>query len=135
MKDLIPEEIRNIFEEILKAEQQISCGLYEPYNAFVAPGDAVTAISASGRVMLGREAVCEATVNVAAGNVREHDRFVEYISFGGAQDMYYAVLKTGVEIDQEDGSTDSLCWVITLVIQKVEGSWKLIHRHNTRAKR
>ena len=49
--------------------------------------------------------------------------------------MYYAVLKSGVEIDKDDGGTDSLCWIITLILQKVEGNWKLVHRHNTRAKR
>lgn len=135
MKHSIPEEVRHTLEAILKAEQQISCGLPEPYNAFVAPGDAVTAVSASGRTMLGHEAVCGATAGVAAGNVREHDRFTEYISCGGTQDMYYAVLKSGVEIDKDDGSTDSLCWVITLIVQKIGGTWKLVHRHNTRAKK
>ena len=135
MKNAIPEEIRHVLEEILKAEQQISCGLSEPYNAFVATRNTASAVSASGRVMLGHQAVCDATVNVAVGNVGEHDRFIEYISCGGTGDMYYAVLKSGVEIDKDDGGTDSLCWVITLILQKVEGNWRLVHRHNTRAKR
>lgn len=135
MNGSMPEDVRKALEDILAAEQKISVGASEPYNRLVAPGDAVTAVSASGRVMVGRQAVCDATVNVARGNVREHDRFIEYISCGGAGDMYYAVLKSGVEIDKDDGSTDDLCWVITLVMQKVEGAWRLVHRHNTRAKR
>lgn len=134
MNHPFPPGAHRAIAEILHAEQQISMGLSEPYNSLVAPGDTVTAISASGRVMLGNQAVCNATVNVAQGNVREQNRFIQFISQDATEDMCYTVLKSGVEIFKEDGSKDELCWVITLVLKKLDGKWVLVHRHNTRAK-
>ena len=37
--------------------------------------------------------------------------------------------------DKEDGTSDELCWIVTLVIKETADGWKIIHRHNTRSKK
>ena len=135
MKPELPKQLKELVDSVLDAEILISYAKPEPYNVFVADGDGVTAVSASGRVMVGSDAVKAATVTVSNGNLGESGRFVEYISGDVTDDMMYAVIKTGVTITKDDGSVGELCWVITFVFRKMEdGNWLLVHRHNTRSK-
>ena len=135
MKPELPKQLRKMVDKVLEGEIQISYASSEPYNAFVAEGDGVTAVSASGRVMVGCDAVKQATVTVADGNTGETGRFVEYIAGDATEDMMYALFKTGVTISKSDGSASELCWVVTFVFRKMEdGRWMLVHRHNTRSK-
>lgn len=135
MKPQFPEQLKDLVDRILEAEIQISYSTPEPYNAFVADRENVTAVSASGRIMSGSDEVKAATTMVSKGNVGESGRFVEYISGEVTDEMMYALIKTGVTIHKDDGSTGDLCWVITFVFRRMEdGSWMLLHRHNTRAK-
>jgi|GEM_PF-1015694 len=131
---VLPESLQRTIDALLEAETQISYAKPEIYNAFVAAGAETTAVSASGRVMKGADAVREATVNVSRGNVGEKNRFIEKIACDYVDGMCYFVIKSGVEIDKEDGTTDSLCWVITYVLKEIDGKWMLVHRQNTRAK-
>jgi len=131
---VLPESLQRTIDALLEAETQISYAKPEIYNAFVVPDSDTTAVSASGRVMKGADAVREATVNVSRGNVGEKNRFVEKIACDYVDGMCYFVIKSGVEIDKEDGTTDSLCWVITYVLKEIDGKWMLVHRQNTRAK-
>lgn len=134
MKNALPESASRALDALLDAETQISYSRPEIYNAFVAPGENITAVSASGRIMTGTDEVRAATVNVSKGNVGERNRFVEYLACDYVDGMCYVILKSGVDIDKEDGTTDSLCWVITYVLKEIAGEWKLVHRHNTRSK-
>lgn len=131
----LPEEIREAVKNIIAAEIEISYANPEKYNSYVDDSDDVTAVSASGRLMKGTQEVCGATVAVSHGNVGEHGRFVDWISCGYSGGLAYVVLKSGVNIDKEDGSSDNLCWIITLIMRETSGGWKLIHRHNTRSKK
>jgi len=131
---VLPESLQRTIDALLEAETQISYAKPEIYNAFVAAGAETTAVSASGRVMKGADAVREATVNVSRGNVGEKNRFIEKIACDYVDGMCYFVIKSGVEIYKEDGTTDSLCWVITYVLKEIDGKWMLVHRQNTRAK-
>lgn len=131
----LPEELKKIVGDIIAAESEISYGMLDLYNFYVAEGGGVTAVSASGRVMKGTREVRDASVTVSRGNVGERDRFIEDISCDYINDMAYVVFKTGVTIDKEDGSTDDLCWVITLVIKNTPDGWKIVHRQNTRSKK
>ena len=131
----LPDDLQKVIDEILAAEVRISYGEPEKYNAYVSDSDSVTSVSASGRTMLGSEEVRAASVMVSKGNKGERDRFVEWISCDYANGMAYAVFKTGVTIDKEDGTSDELCWIVTLVIKVTADGWKIIHRHNTRSKK
>lgn len=126
-------QLQKTVEQVLAAERQISVGDPVPYNQFVADGETVSSVSASGRVMLGDQAVKAASEQVAKGSIGESDRFVEYLACDCSDDMFYSVVKTGVTIHRDDGSHNSLCWVITLIFKKIDGVWKLIHRQNTRS--
>lgn len=131
-----PKQLREMVDKVLAGEIQISYSQSEPYNALVADGDGITAVSASGRVMVGSDAVKQATVSVSEGNTGETGRFIEYIAGDLTDDMMYGVIKTGVVISKNDGSISELCWVVTFVFRKTEdGSWMLVHRHNTRSKK
>ncbi|HHU06089.1 MAG TPA: hypothetical protein GXZ65_06390 [Clostridiales bacterium] len=134
MKKALPESLQHTIDAMLEAETQISYGKPEIYNAFVSPNANTTAVSASGRVMTGADAVREATVNVSKGNIGERNRFVEKIACDYVEGMCFFVIKSGVEIDKEDGTTDNLCWVITYVLKEIDGKWMLVHRQNTRSK-
>lgn len=133
--NMLPDGLKKIIDDIIAAESEISYGKPESYNSYVAEGEDVTAISASGRVMKGDAEVRGASVMVSKGNVGERDRFIEHISCDYVDDMAYAVFKTGVTIDKEDGSSDELCWAITLVIKNTPEGWKIVHRQNTRSKK
>ncbi len=128
------EKIAGLVDGILAGETRISYGESEPYNKLVAKTGNTTAVSASGRVSVGWQEVCGATENVSKGNIGESNRFIEYISYSQTEEMCYAVIKSGVTIEKEDHSQDSLCWIITFIFQKLNGEWILVHRHNTRAK-
>jgi ketosteroid isomerase-like protein len=135
MIEKLPEEVQKVFKEVLAAETEISSGDPGVYNSYIADSEYATSVSASGRFMKGTREVREATVAVSLGNLREHDRLIEWISCDFTDDMAYAVFKSGVSIDKEDGKTDDLCWIVTLILKKTESGWKLVHRHNTRSKR
>ena len=126
-------QLQETVDQVLAAERQISIGDPVPYNLFVADSETVSSVSASGRVMRGSQAVKAASEQVSKGSVGESDRFVEYLSCDYSDDMFYSVVKTGVTIHKDDGSQNSLCWVITLIFKKFNGVWKLIHRQNTRS--
>ncbi len=117
MEGVLSESAARALESLLEAETQISYAKPDVYNDCTADGDDVSAVSASGRVMLGAEEVRAATVVVSKGNVGERNRFVDYLACGAADGMCYAVIKSGVEIDKEDGQADSLCWIITYVLK------------------
>lgn len=135
MKNGFSDQVKAVVEEVLAGEIQISYGNPAPYNNFVAEGDSVTAVSASGRVMTGSEAVKQASVTVSEGNIGETNRFMEFISGDMTDNMMYAVFKTGVTISKTDGSLSDLCWVVTFVFRRQEGGrWALVHRQNTRSK-
>jgi ketosteroid isomerase-like protein len=127
--------MQKIIDKIIAAETEISIGKPEGYNAYVAKTDSVSSVSASGRTMLGEVEVRAASVMVSKGNVGERDRFIEWISCDWSEKMAYAVFKTGVTIDKEDGSSDELCWIVTLIIKETAEGWKILHRHNTRSKK
>jgi len=129
----LPFELQNVLENAIEAEKQISYARPEVYNALVAESDNCTAISASGRFTIGSADVKGATVRVSVGNVGETERFVEHIAADYTDNMFYGVFKSGVCISKEDGSSDRLCWVVTMVFKKIDGVWKLVHRHNTRS--
>ena len=118
MKNGFSDQVKAVVEEVLAGEIQISYGNPAPYNNFVAEGDSVTAVSASGRVMTGSEAVKQASVTVSEGNIGETNRFMEFISGDMTDNMMYAVFKTGVTISKTDGSLSDLCWVVTLVFRR-----------------
>lgn len=129
----LPRDLQETIRGLLKAEQQISIGKSTPYNDYVALLDSATSVSASGRIMLGYGAVCQATENVAQGNTREHDRFLDEISCSCSGDLAYVLFRTGVTIEKSDGSETPFCWVVTLIFQRIHGQWKLLHRQNTRS--
>ena len=131
----LPNEIQEEIKAILDAESEISISKPEKYNDFVHNSENVTSVSASGRTMKGEKEVKDATIMVSHGNKGERDRFVDWISCDYVNGMAYAVFKTGVTIDKEDGSSDELCWVVTLIVKETESGWKLVHRHNTRSKK
>ena len=129
----LPPDLFEVLENAIEAEKQISYAKPEVYNALVADSDNCTAISASGRHTLGSDDVREASVRVSIGNVGESGRFVEHIAADYTDDMFYAVFKSGVSISKDDGSCGSLCWIVTIVFKKIDGAWKIVHRHNTRS--
>ena len=129
----LPPDLRETVNGILEAERKISEGLSKPYNDYVASSESATSVSASGRVMAGYEAVCKATETVAQGNTSEHGRFLDEIACACGEDLAYVVFRSGVTIQKSDGTESTLCWVITLVLQRFDGQWKLIHRQNTRS--
>lgn len=133
MNQKLPAELQDILSEALRAEQKISYGDADCYNTYVAENDYCTAVSASGRVNIGCGEVRNASVQVAKGNIGESDRFLEMISCDYTDTMFYGVVKTGVRILKEDGSDQSLCWIITLIFKKIDGKWRIVHRQNTRA--
>jgi len=135
MLEKLPLEVGDTVQKIIAAEIEISYAKPEIYNSYVSGSDDVTAVSASGRLMKGTQEVCGATVAVSRGNVGERNRFADWISCGCGGGIAYVVFKTGVTIDKEDGTSDDLCWIVTLVLKKTADGWKLIHRHNTRSKR
>ena len=118
MKNGFSDQVKAVVEEVLAGEIQISYGNPAPYNNFVAEGDSVTAVSASGRVMTGSEAVKQASVTVSEGNIGETNRFMEFISGDMTDNMMYAVFKTGVTISKTAGSLSDLCWVVTFVFRR-----------------
>ena len=134
MNQILPQELQAVVDQVIHAEQRLSYAEPDLYNSYVAKLASATAVSASGRVMVGCDEVRAASVNVAQGNVGERDRFITLISGDYTENMFYAVFKTGVHIAKEGGTEDFLCWVVTLVFKKDDGVWKLVHRHNTRAK-
>lgn len=133
MLDQLPKDVQEVIRGILAAEVEISYAKPERYNAYIADACNVTAVSASGRYMKGANEVCDATVMVSAKNSGEHDRHIEWIACNYVENMAYVVFKSGVKIDKEDNSGEELCWIITLIVQKTNSGWKLVHRHNTRS--
>ncbi len=131
----LPDDIKRVIDDIIIAETEISRAKPECYNSFVEDSENVTAVSASGRTMKGSREVRDASVTVSKGNKGERERFIEWISCDYTEGMAYVLFKTGVTIDKEDGSSEELCWVVTLVVKNTGNGWKLVHRHNTRSKK
>ncbi len=133
MIESLPEEIQAVIQQILDAETKISIGDPATYNAFLADSSTVTAISASGRFMLGEKEVSQATDTVSVGNIGERDRIIQWIASDYSDTMAYVVFKTSVTILKEDGAENPLCWIITLIMKRFEEGWRLVHRQNTRS--
>jgi len=131
MFEQLPDALREAAEAVIRAEQRISCADAGTYNRFVADGPGSTAVSASGRTMIGAEAVRAATEMVAKGNLYERNRFLTPISADSTDGMFYVVFKTGVTIVGE--REQDFCWVVTLIFRKKEDKWLLVHRQNTRS--
>jgi len=125
----IPNDLQDIINTLIAGTDP------DIYNSYVARKENVTSVSASGRVMLGWQEVCDATVKVFKGTARVSGRYINIISFDQIGDVFYVVLKTGADEESFDGSVSSIDHIVTLLLEKSDDNWKLLHRHNTRTNR
>ena len=130
----LTEEMKEAVQAAIDAECRISYGNPIEYNALVCDCSYSTAVSASGRVYQGSEAVKNASIEVSKGNIGERERTLELISCDYSDDLsiFYCVFITSVVIEKSDGSENILKWVITLVMKRENDHWAIVHRQNTR---
>jgi len=125
----IPTDLQDIIHTLIAGTDP------DIYNSYVARRENASSISASGRVMLGWQEVCDATVKVFKGTARVSGRYIDIISFDQIGDAFYIVLKTGADEESIDGTVSSIDHIVSLLFEKNDDGWKLLHRHNTRTNR
>jgi ketosteroid isomerase-like protein len=127
--DIVPADLRVALERVADALAAMFTGDPAPYAALWAAGEQPTLFGAWGPIERGHDAV-----------VRTFDWVASRFSDGAAcrprydvvdwsEDLAYTVGFEEVEVRVDGGAPAPMTIRVTHVLRRVDGEWRLVHRH------
>lgn len=125
----LPPDLRAALDRVADALAAMLTGDPSPYVALWAPGQQPTLFGAWGTVEKGHDALATTFGWVASrfSDGTQHRPRYQVVDWSG--DLAYTVGFEEAEVRVDGGAPAPLTLRVTHVLRRVEGEWRLVHRH------
>jgi ketosteroid isomerase-like protein len=127
--DIVPADLRVALERVADALAAMFTGDPAPYAALWAAGEQPTLFGAWGPIERGHDAVVHTFDWVASRFSDGAACRPRYDVVDWSEDLAYTVGFEEVEVRVDGGAPAPMTIRVTHVLRRVDGEWRLVHRH------